>query len=53
MELQTLLALLLVAAAVLYVGRRAWRTLRAARATADDGCGSSCGCDSPGSSRRG
>lgn len=48
MDLQTILALLLVLGAVAYVGRRAWRTLRpAVRSSSgggDDGCGSGCGC---------
>ena len=53
MELQTILALLVVAVAAFFVGRGAWRAVRSTRAAADDdGCGSSCGCDSPGSSRR-
>ena len=45
--LQTLLAGLVVLAALLYVGRRAWRTVLAGRAAKDgDGCGSGgdCGC---------
>ena len=41
--LQTLLAGLVVLAALLYVGRRAWRTVLAGR-VAKDGCGSDCGC---------
>ena len=48
MELQTLLALLIVLAAVAYVGRRAWRTVRASRARVaggGTGCGpDDCGC---------
>ena len=46
MDVQTILALLLVLLAVGYVARRAWRTLRpAVRSSAgDDGCGSGCGC---------
>ncbi|HEU4630215.1 MAG TPA: hypothetical protein VFS08_10765 [Gemmatimonadaceae bacterium] len=52
MDTQTLLALLLVLAAALYMGRRAWRTLRAGagggsgtgKAQGGDGCGPSCGC---------
>jgi hypothetical protein len=42
---QTLVVLLVVAAAVAYVARRAWRTLRGARASGDAACGSSCGCE--------
>ena len=52
MELQTILALLVVAVAAFFVGRGAWRAVRSTRAADDDGCGSSCGGDSPGSSRR-
>ena len=50
MDLQTLLALLVVLAAVAWIGRRAWRTLRTARARPagggeSDGCGpGGCGC---------
>ena len=47
MDLQTILALLLVLGAVSYVARRAWRTLRpAVRSSSGDdpGCGSGCGC---------
>ena len=43
--LQTLLAGLVVLAALFYVGRRAWRTVLAGRASKDgDGCGGDCGC---------
>jgi len=43
--LQTLLAGLVVLAALVYVGRRAWRTLLAGRVGKDgDGCGGDCGC---------
>ncbi len=38
--LQTLLILLIVAVALSFVARRAWRTLRPAKA----GCGDGCGC---------
>ena len=48
MDLQTLLAILVVLLAAGYVARRAWRTLRpAVRSSSggdDDGCGSGCGC---------
>ncbi len=46
MDAQTIIALLVVLAAVLYMGRRAWRTLRPAGVKdGDAGCGgSSCGC---------
>jgi hypothetical protein len=47
MDVQTLVALLIVAAAVVYVARRSWRTMRASRA-GDAGCGSSCGCEPSG-----
>ena len=46
MDTQTLLAILLVLAAVAYVGRRAWRTLRGSRARSPvdgPGCGPNCG----------
>ena len=53
MDVQTLVVLLVVAAAALYVLRRAWRTLRASRAADDASCGSGCGCDAPQPSRLG
>jgi hypothetical protein len=40
--LQTLVVALLVLAAVAYVARLAWRTLRPRK---DAGCASGCGCD--------
>ncbi len=46
MDTQTLLALLLVLAAVAYVVRRGWRTLRGSRARSPadgPGCGPNCG----------
>ena len=45
MDTQTLLALLVVVAAVAYVARRGWRTLRGGRARSGDGpgCGPNCG----------
>ena len=46
MELQTLLALLVVLAAAGWLGRRTWRTVRTARRTAEAGCGQGCGCES-------
>jgi hypothetical protein len=48
MEMQTLLALLIVLAAAAYMGRRLVRTVRGARPDADDGgCASGgCGCES-------
>ena len=49
MDAQTLLALLLVVAALAYLGRRTWRTLRATRKAAGEGCGTGCGCESGGS----
>jgi hypothetical protein len=44
--LQTLVVGLIVLAALFFVGRRAWRTVSAARAPKGDGpgCGSDCGC---------
>ena len=42
-ELQTVVVLVLVAAAALYLGTKAWRAARKARQPAD-GCGSACGC---------
>ena len=48
MDVQTLLALLVVLVAAGYVARRAWRTLRPAvrpPSSGDGGsCGSGCGC---------
>lgn len=44
-ETQTVLALLLVAAALLWLGRQAWRKLAAKDAKA---CGSGCGCAAKG-----
>lgn len=48
MDVQTLLAILVVLLAAGYVARRAWRTLRPAvrSSSGDDGgsCGSGCGC---------
>ena len=43
--LQTLIAGLIVLAALAYVGRRFWRTVLAGRAAKDGpGCGDDCGC---------
>lgn len=42
--LQTLLVVLIVAGAALYVGSRGWRTLRSARRRSEPGCGGDCGC---------
>lgn len=44
--MQTLIVGLIVLAALAYVGRRAWRTVSAARGPKDGagGCGSDCGC---------
>ena len=43
--MQTLVVGLIVLAALAYVGRRAWRTVSAARVPKGDaGCGSDCGC---------
>ena len=41
MEMQTLIVVAIVAVALLFVGRRAWSTLRPKR---DAGCGADCGC---------
>jgi len=41
MDVQTLIVVAIVAVALLFVGRRAWRTLRPTR---DAGCGHDCGC---------
>ena len=48
-SIQTVIVLLIVAAAAFYVGRRLWRTVAAARASRrGDGCASGCGCgDAP------
>ncbi|MFL5574452.1 MAG: hypothetical protein ACJ79S_00555 [Gemmatimonadaceae bacterium] len=46
--IQTLIVIAIVAAAALYVGRRAWRTLAAARTrkgAAAGGCDAGCGCE--------
>jgi hypothetical protein len=45
MDAQMLVVLLIVAAALAYVARRMWRTLRPSRASGDASCGSSCGCE--------
>ena len=45
MTAQTLIVILIVLAAVAYIGRRAWRTVRAARGGDDAGCGAGCGCE--------
>ena len=44
--LQNLVLLVVVAVAAMYIGRRAWRTARAA-VTPDAGCASGCGCSAP------
>jgi hypothetical protein len=41
MDVQTLIVVFVVAAAVAFVGRRAWATLRPRRGA---GCASDCGC---------
>ena len=41
MDVQTLIVVAIVAVALLFVGRRAWRTLRPTR---DAGCAHDCGC---------
>lgn len=47
MDVQTLIVLAIVVVALLFVGRRAWSTLRPRR---DAGCSQGCGCG-PGQSR--
>ena len=44
--LQTLIAGVIVLAAAFFIGRRAWRTVSAARTPkgGDAGCGGDCGC---------
>jgi hypothetical protein len=42
---QTLIVAFVVAAAILFISRAAWRAFSAARAP-KDGCGSDCGCGS-------
>jgi len=44
MNAQSIIALALVATALAYVGRRAWKTMAAARAKKAAGCGPDCGC---------
>jgi hypothetical protein len=44
---QTIVVVLLVLVAAVYLGRAAWRALRP---KTEPGCGSGCGCDSAGSS---
>jgi hypothetical protein len=44
MTMQTLVVGLVVAGAVLSVGRRAYRLVASARRTDADGCGGGCGC---------
>jgi hypothetical protein len=41
MDVQTLIVVLIVAAAAAFVGRRAWATMRPRK---DAGCASDCGC---------
>ena len=43
MRMETLVVLLIVAGAALYVGRTAWRSIAAARKP-KNGCGNDCGC---------
>jgi hypothetical protein len=44
---QTLVVVLIIAGALLYLGRRFWRTMSAARARrkGDVGCAAGCGCE--------
>lgn len=54
---QTLVAGLIVLAAVVFLGRRAWRTLAAAKRSgstgAECGSGGACGCDGAASATKG
>ncbi len=49
---QSGLVLVLVAAAALYLGVRAFRSILAARARRAEGCGSGCGCSPAGGGLR-
>lgn len=42
--LQTALVMVLFASALIYLGRRAWRAIAAARKRNAGGCGTDCGC---------
>lgn len=42
--METILVMTIVSVAALYAGRRAWKSMRAAR-KAKAGCGSDCGCE--------
>ena len=42
--IQTLITILLVLGAGVYLGRRMWRQLAGARGKGDAGCASGCGC---------
>jgi len=45
MEMQTLIVLAIILAAVAYLGTRGWRALAVARASKDGaGCDAGCGC---------
>ena len=44
MQIQTLIVLAILLAAVAYVGRRGWRALALARAKDATGCAGGCGC---------
>jgi hypothetical protein len=45
MEMQTLIVLAIILAAVAYLGTRGWRALAVARASKDaSGCAGGCGC---------
>jgi hypothetical protein len=43
--IETLITVGIVLGALGYIGAKVTRSVRAARATRDGGCGSSCGCD--------
>ena len=42
--LQTVLVMVLFISALVYLGRRAWRAIAAARRKSSGGCGPDCGC---------
>ncbi len=46
MDPQTLIVALIVAAALLFVGRKWYRTFAMARRPEEGGCAGGCGCDS-------
>jgi FeoB-associated Cys-rich membrane protein len=42
---ETLVVGVIVSAAVLFIGRRAWRAVQSARRASAGGCDAGCGCD--------